>query len=419
MKSKISIQNVAVTKQCIDVTYTYTSGLQSYFHIENNVFRTEYSIPLQGLPESVAVIPFIVNILPIIWLTDAILEVPRLDRSFYQSIEKFKQGYISMYPQMKFTGEIHVAKVETNVNRNKGNQTVGTFFSGGVDAFATLFAHIHERPLLITLQGSDIGLEDEDGWKNVSGHVTQTADMFDLECVFVKTNFRSFINERKLNCLVKNSGDGWWHGFQHGIGLLGHGAPIAYLKGLKCIYIASSYTPKDNVTCASHPSIDNCVEFCNCHIIHDQYEYSRQEKIEHICQYIQSTKYEITLRVCWDSRGGRNCCACEKCYRTIAGLLAEGVDPEKYGFKGISTKYERIKDDILKRFIFMDMHIPYWKDIQRRCVENRRNIHLPQEMDWIYDYNFDHVNMTFSKQLKINYQKTRSLLSKIKHTVIK
>lgn len=69
MKSKISIQNVAVTKQCIDVTYTYTSGLQSYFHIENNVFRTEYSIPLQGLPESVAVIPFIVNILPIIWLT--------------------------------------------------------------------------------------------------------------------------------------------------------------------------------------------------------------------------------------------------------------------------------------------------------------------------------------------------------------
>lgn len=28
MKSKISIQNVAVTKQCIDVTYTYTSGLQ-------------------------------------------------------------------------------------------------------------------------------------------------------------------------------------------------------------------------------------------------------------------------------------------------------------------------------------------------------------------------------------------------------
>lgn len=39
MKSKISIQNVAVTKQCIDVTYTYTSGLQSYFHIENNVLE--------------------------------------------------------------------------------------------------------------------------------------------------------------------------------------------------------------------------------------------------------------------------------------------------------------------------------------------------------------------------------------------
>lgn len=32
MKSKISIQNVAVTKQCIDVTYTYTSGLLTNIH---------------------------------------------------------------------------------------------------------------------------------------------------------------------------------------------------------------------------------------------------------------------------------------------------------------------------------------------------------------------------------------------------
>ncbi|MFR7464611.1 MAG: hypothetical protein ACLUVG_05465 [Phocaeicola vulgatus] len=109
----------------------------------------------------------------------------------------------------------------------------------------------------------------------------------------------------------------------------------------------------------------------------------------------------------------------ENATRTIAGLLAEGVDPEKYGFKGISTKHERIKDDILKRFIFMDMHIPYWKDIQRRWVENRRNNSFPKKWIWIYDYNFDHVNMTFSKQLKIGLPKTRSLLSKIKHTVIK
>lgn len=419
MKSKIIIQNVAVNQQCIDVTYTYTNVLQPYFRAGNNVFRTEYSIPLQGLPESVAVIPFICNILPIIWLTDAILEVPQLDKFFYESIKKFKQGYISMYPQMKFTGEIHVAEIQNNTNRNKESQTVGTFFSGGVDAFATLFAHIHENPLLITLQGSDIKLDDEEGWKNVSKHVTQTADIFDLEYVFVKTNFRSFIDEGKLNRLVITSEDGWWHGFQHGIGLLGHGAPIAYLKGLKCIYIASSYTQKDNVTCASHPSIDNYVEFCNCRITHDQYEYSRQEKIKHICQYIQSTKHEITLRVCWDSRGGRNCCACEKCYRTIFGLLAEGVDPEKYGFKGISIKYRQVKDDILKRFIFMDMHIPYWNDIQKRCIENKRNIHLPQEAEWIYDCNFNYINMTSSKQTKIIYNKTRILLSKIKHAVIK
>lgn len=65
---------------------------------------------------------------------------------FYQSIEKFKQGYISMYPQMKFTGEIHVAKVETNVNRNKGNQTVGTFLVEGL-MLSLLYSHTSMKDL--------------------------------------------------------------------------------------------------------------------------------------------------------------------------------------------------------------------------------------------------------------------------------
>ena len=89
------------------------------------------------------------------------------------------------------------------------------------------------------------------------------------------------MDESKLTKLVeKYANDDWWHGFQHGIGLIGHAAPLAYLFNIDNLYIASSYTIKDKgkVTCASDPTIDNYVKFSDCHVIHDGYEYGRQEK---------------------------------------------------------------------------------------------------------------------------------------------
>ena len=74
---------------------------------------------------------------------------------------------------------------------------------------------------MLTLWGSDIKIDDQLGWNNVRKHVDETAMMFGLEKIYIKTNFRTFINEGMLNLLVVQSGDSWWHGFQHGIGLIG------------------------------------------------------------------------------------------------------------------------------------------------------------------------------------------------------
>lgn len=38
------------------------------------------------------------------------------------------------------------------------------------------------------------------------------------------------------------------------------------------------------------------------------------------------------MRVCWESTGGSNCCNCEKCWRTILALYAEGENSREYGF---------------------------------------------------------------------------------------
>ena len=167
-------------------------------------------------------------------------------------------------------------------------ESSAAFFGGGVDAFATLIAHIAEKPTLMTLWGSDIPLKDTDGWEVVKNHTLKTAENFGLQAIFVKTNFRELLNYIELNRLVKMSGDNYWHGFQHGIGIIGHAAPLAAKNGFSTIYIASSYTVNDNKTCASHPDIDGNVRFAGCNIIHDQYEYDRQAKVDHICSFQKS-----------------------------------------------------------------------------------------------------------------------------------
>lgn len=395
----------------IIVPFDCSLGLKKYFSTFQ--FSVSYSEDMSDVPPSLAVIPLISNLLPLVWLTDSVLQVECLDEAFYNSIQNFKEGYKAMYPHMHFNGQVEVRQlIQTENTIPQAN--VATFFSGGVDAFATLIAHIQEKPTLLTVRGADIALDDQMGWDNVTQHVEATSIELDCNFIYIASNFKCFLNYASLSNLIVKSGDNWWHGFQHGIGLLGLAAPIAYKKGFTTIYIASSYTAADHVTCASHPSIDNCVKYASCQIKHDQYECTRQNKVTHICDFVRNSGKNINLRVCWESRGGKNCGVCEKCLRTIYAILAEGENPEEMGFPEVSERYKEMKEIIQKRIIFNFISIPYWQDIQKRFIENKNLIPYNAELDWIYTFDFPNANRTLLKQIKIGYQKIRRSLGIVK-----
>ena len=67
-------------------------------------------------------------------------------------------------------------------------------------------------------------------------------------------------------------------------------------------------------------------------MIHDGYENNRQMKIHSICQFHKRTGMPVEVRVCYETDQGNNCCHCEKCTRTMLGIMAEGEDPRNYGF---------------------------------------------------------------------------------------
>ncbi len=407
----IRITNVEIINRRIQYDYELTGEWEKAFCLDRKLF-VEYSVELANLPKSIAAIPLVANILPIAWLYDAEIIVDELDKDFFFSIEEFKKGYIGMYPMITFGGKVTVNQLVDNNNHNQNG--VMAFFSGGVDAFNTLVQHAQEKPTLVTLWGADVKIDDDKGWEVVEQHIKDTSAEFEVDSIIVKSGLREFIDEGVLHVKVyKLCGDGWWHGFQHGIGIISHAAPVMYLLNKKTVYFASSFTlaDKGKVTCASDPTIDNNIKFCGCNVVHDGYEFTRQMKIHNITQFADKTGKMIPLRVCWESTGGSNCCNCEKCWRTILGIYAEGYDPHDFGFDYDRKQLKHLARKIRYSGNKMLGSLRY-APIQNAMKKNITKKELPAEIRWFYSVNVDQLS-DIPMYIK-GYRKIKRIISRVR-----
>ncbi len=388
----IQIKKIDICNKTVKCQYEVEGSWEKYFN-KDIIPEITYDIDISTVPKSILIIPFVCNILPIVWLCNATLIAGYIDKDFMEHIEEIKRGYKEMFPQFNFRGNIS-AKAQQNISSDRIKKAA-VFFSGGVDAFTTLFRHLEEMPLLLTIWGADISLKNEAGWNQVNNYVKKTAKNFQLDYIAIKSNFRTVINISKLNQLVKASGDGWWHAFQHGISIISHASPIAYLYGLQRVYIASSFpsSMKGNYVCASDPVIDNYVYFCGCRTIHDGYELNRQDKVHYLVSKVEESAIPIELRVCWESTGGENCCHCEKCYRTILEIISEGGDPNEYGFQWEPSDIIRCKKDMKRKItlppFFTEQFYPI---IQSTFSKNKEKIKDYDKYEWLQKIDFNKFN---------------------------
>ena len=384
MRNTINVFAPVIIGNRIEYKYEVMGEWKEAFNLEESFF-IEYSRDISGISQSTAIVPFICNILPIAWVYDAEIHAERCDKAFYESISEFKKGYFDMYPHMDFKGNFQSDILEENCYNDGG---AAAFFSGGVDAFNTLVNHCDEKPLLMTIWGADVKLNDTAGWKNVENHLKFTAEKFGIQFITIKSNFRQFIKESVLSTKVRGiSGDNWWHGFQHGIGIIGHAAPVCSAMKKSTVYFASSFTvaEKGKITCASDPTIDNFVKFGCTHIVHDGYEFDRQDKVHNITEFSERTGINIPLRVCWQSTGGRNCCQCEKCWRTILEIIAEGKNAQDFDFKYTQSDLKNFH-----KLYYDKKNIPDYRrdsvyaETQKLMRKNLNCSDLPKELQWFY-----------------------------------
>lgn len=378
-----------VTGNRIVFQYSISGKWSSCFRKEET-FEITYPFDMESIPESIRIIPFLSQVLPVSWIWDAEIKAPVCDRDFYDCIEKVKDGYKEMFPMLPFNGELKAEHIEENKKPEDGEKAL-VCFSGGVDATSTTLSHLAEKPLLVGLWGADVPWENEDGWSKLESLLQWNADALNLEMMTVHSSFRKLLNEKILNKRVLDSGDNWYHGFQHGIGLLGHIAPAAWHERIGTVYIASSNTEGTVYTCASDPSIDNFVRFCGTKVVHDGYETDRQEKIQRIADFCRQSGLQLPFHVCWEKRDGDNCCHCEKCWRTMLGLYAAGEDPKQYGFP-LFTGFGSLSDDMERDFHrFRVLTVANYQPVQKKLQKRAAEGDLPQELSWFADADLSHI----------------------------
>jgi hypothetical protein len=153
------------------------------------------------------------------------------------------------------------------------------------------------------------------------------------------------------------------------------------------------------------------VKFGSSKVVHDAYELTRQDKVGYIVSECVENGYQFNIHVCLKQYQENNCCKCEKCYRTILSLLAEGQNPKEYGFEECDVK--DILYNLKYKINLSEERIFVFKQIQKRIIENQENVKESQLIRWAQKTNIDRINLNYRKTLRPYLSAIRIFASKI------
>lgn len=393
--------------------------VQVHSDLKPTWFKEDFWLTVQGtdltkIPEQVLLIPFYLNAAPVIWISGEDVVVEKMDASLFAALRRVKAALVKMYPALEWGGQIEVNNIVAT-EKFSHERISAMLFSGGLDSVASSYRHFDEKQVLVTVRGSDIALDDEIGWKTVRSATSAYAESIGADYFFLESNFYQFLNQSYLGSICV-SVPAWWAYVQHGMGLSGLMAIPAWLKKAKRAYIAATHSYAFGDTpWGSTPKIDDEIEWFGVRVEHDCFDLTRQGKVELICRKVAAGAKPPFLRVCYSSRGGTNCCLCEKCCRTMSGLLVAGHGYREFGFdlsedSFIKNVYRALDN---KRFPSDKNMTFHWMDIQTRIKSelfyrnNEFSCELINYINWLKGFDF------------VRYERAKVRSSEVKKRAIK
>jgi hypothetical protein len=385
----IILKAIRVKKTHVEFQFKTTGILQKYF--TTDTMFIDYQEDMSEVPESILVIPFVASFLPLMWLTNTVMWVTELDRTFYDSVSKIKDAYQRLYYHYDLKGNLVAARLVENAFEVE--RPTMLLYSGGLDASASYIRIKETNPLLFNIQGWYKHREDTDVFADADiRDIGAFAKTENLDFTFAKSNFAVVVNDAVFNKNVKKKlTDSWWHGFQHSMSFISISIPLAYLKKIRTINIASSVPMGEYCMCASHVTTDSEFKFATVGgCIHDGSELSRQDKVHIVINYQKSLNRPYFMRVC--SFNDHNCCECEKCFRTILGIVAEGRNIKDFGFNidgSLKQHWINVLDKKAGLMGFASEKVLHWPYIKQRMKENYDIIEDKDFVDWFFNFDFD------------------------------
>jgi len=375
----VTIDRVAVDGEALTVHVSATGRVARF--LTDTPLRVEYPESVDSVPEEILVVPALAQVCPVAWACGADVAVESVDPEFLVALHRVRESLQDLYPEFMEGGEIHCERtpaptgcepLRTGDTSEEGasERSSALLFSGGVDSLASYIRHEDESPLLVSLQGWV--LEGDEEWQRASQHIRDFADRNGCEAAFVRSNMLSMLDTAMLNAQYKpHIGGSWYSAVGHGLGLLGLTAPLCYERGIDTMYIAATHSDSFSEPWGSHPSIDDNVSWSGTAASHDGYDMTRQDKIESIGRFIRGTDPALQIRTCTSEAGrGGNCSSCEKCYRTIVGLVIAGIDPTDHGYEVTAETFPDIRESFESgQWILAADERFMWEDLQAAAPE--------------------------------------------------
>jgi hypothetical protein len=360
-KNWITVEQPVVTDNSkVRYPLSCSPTLQRYFSREQ--MFVSYGLNLEGVPESILLIPIVATLAPIAWVLNVELRIRTLDAAFVEALESVRRTLPKIHPGVEWRGEVRVDRLVELLTANRSNGAA-VLFSGGVDSLATFFSRKKERQRIVSVWGADVGMHESRFWEDIASEQRSFAQQWNAEIFFVRTNFRTFFRPYRLRKKYFPSYSNWYSAIQQGLGLTAICAPLAYIHSMAYVYIASSANNQFLQSWGSHPEIDNQVRWASTRVVHEGLNLTRQQKLEFIARHVRGANPPVLIRVCWGR--SHNCGRCEKCVRTIIGLLLAGLDPNDHGFKFSATDLTQIRRRLETSSLGLrPIHKGFWIDIQ-------------------------------------------------------
>ncbi len=277
-----------------------------------------------------------------------------VDRLLYRNVQELVAIWKVWYPKL------HRVEVTAEcADAGPNGRATGALFSGGVDSFFTVLRNDVPAPgsfpadELICVGGFDIPLANLEAFRRHSAKMEIVADRLGKSLVDVVTNLR----ETRL----ESAG---WFGLLHGCALISIGLMLEprYAR----LLIASSNDYGFDVALGSHFLTDPLLSTSRTRVLHDGASFRRCQKVEFLSR--SSIALEA-LHVCWRTAADDNCCACEKCFRTMVALEILGRLEGCEAFPRRRIESSRVSRIYLSRLGLQR----YWDEIRALAVARGRS----------------------------------------------